>query len=235
MDLIIGFIVERLIKRAVRILGEEQRGRCEEEWLAHIHDTPGKVGKLIATIGFLRTARTIPGPSGARGEKSRWRAVAQWLEDKVLSTLCLFLCAPLMAITALVIKLDTRGPVLSVQERLGVNNDIIEVLKFRTMHVDRGDQSGTQRTVPNDPRVTRVGRVLRASSIDELPLLFNVLHGDISLCEVSSYSAERISLYEDGKQWDRIIDKRAFASFYIGLLNILVGLVVGMAVGRYLL
>jgi hypothetical protein len=66
MDLIIGLIVERLIKRAIRKLGAEQRDRCEEEWSAHIRETPGAVGKLIAAIGFLRAARTIPGPSGAR-------------------------------------------------------------------------------------------------------------------------------------------------------------------------
>ena len=93
MDLIIGFIVERLIKRATRKLGEEHRDRCEEEWLAHIRETSGAVGKLIAAIGFLRAAHTIPGLSGVRGEKSRWRAVAKWLEDKVLSTLCLFMRA----------------------------------------------------------------------------------------------------------------------------------------------
>ena len=93
MDLIISFIVDRLIKRATRKLGEEHRDRCEEEWLAHIRETSGAVGKLIAAIGFLLAARTIPGPSWARDEKSRWRAVAQWLEDKVLSTLCLFMRA----------------------------------------------------------------------------------------------------------------------------------------------
>jgi hypothetical protein len=75
-----GFIVERLIKRALRKLGEEQRDRYEEEWSAHIRETQGTVGKLIAAIGFLRAARTIPGPSGARGEKSHRRGwhIAAW-------------------------------------------------------------------------------------------------------------------------------------------------------------
>jgi polysaccharide biosynthesis protein PslA len=86
-----------------------------------------------------------------------------------------------MAITALLIKLDSRGPVLFVQERFSVNNDMIKVLKFRTMYVDRGGQSGAQRTVQNDPRVTRVGRILGALGIDELPQLINVLRGDMSL------------------------------------------------------
>jgi undecaprenyl-phosphate galactose phosphotransferase/putative colanic acid biosynthesis UDP-glucose lipid carrier transferase len=90
-----------------------------------------------------------------------------------------------MAITALLIKLDSRGPVLSVRERLGVNNDVIEVLKFRTMHVvDRGEQPSAQSTEQNDPRITRVGHVLRALSLDELPQLVNVLRGDMSLREL---------------------------------------------------
>ena len=164
MDLIISFIVDRLIKRATRKLGEEQRGRCKEEWLAHIHETPGPVGKLIAAIGFLLAAGIIPGPLGARGEKSRWRAVAQWLEDKVLSTLCLFLCAPLMAIIALLIKLDSRGPVFVVQECFGFNNNVIRALKFRTVCVDCSDHSGAQRPIQNDPRITRMGARLATSS-----------------------------------------------------------------------
>jgi polysaccharide biosynthesis protein PslA len=77
--------------------------------------------------------------------------------------------------------LESRGPVLFVQDRFGFNNNVIRVLKFRTMFVDRGDVSGAQRTVRNDPRVTRVGRVLRWLSFDELPQLLNVLRGEMSL------------------------------------------------------
>jgi len=110
-----------------------------------------------------------------------WRAVTKWLEDKFLAALLLTAFAPLMAIVALLIKLDTRGPVLFVQQRFGLNNETIPVLKFRTMYVDRCDRSGELRTTPHDPRVTRVGRVIRALSIDELPQLVNVLRGDMSI------------------------------------------------------
>jgi Undecaprenyl-phosphate glucose phosphotransferase len=110
-----------------------------------------------------------------------WNAIAKWIEDKVLAAFLLLLLAPAMALIALLIKLDSRGPVLFAQERFGFNNNVIRVLKFRTMHTDRGDISGAQRTVQNDSRVTRVGRVLRALSLDELPQLFNVLRGDMSL------------------------------------------------------
>jgi Undecaprenyl-phosphate glucose phosphotransferase len=112
---------------------------------------------------------------------SHWSALAKWVEDKVLSALLLIFLCPLMAVTALLIKLESRGPIFFIQERFGFNNDVIKVLKFRTMYADRCDKSGAQRTVKNDPRVTRIGRALRSLSLDELPQLINVLRGDMSL------------------------------------------------------
>lgn len=110
-----------------------------------------------------------------------WNALAKLIEDKVLGIVLLLLSAPVLAVVALLIKLDSRGPVLFVQDRFGFNNNPIRVLKFRTMYTDRGDVSGAERTVRNDPRVTRIGRVLRALSLDELPQLINVVRGDMSL------------------------------------------------------
>ena len=103
------------------------------------------------------------------------------MEDKLLGSLLLIFVGPLMALTAILIKLDSPGPVLFVQKRFGFNNEVIGVLKFRTMHIDRADPSGAQRTVRNDPRVTRLGRILRWLSFDELPQLINVIRGDMSL------------------------------------------------------
>jgi Undecaprenyl-phosphate glucose phosphotransferase len=123
----------------------------------------------------------IPFLAVAERPLKHWSAVTKWVEDKVLSAILLVLLTPLMAIIVLLIKLDSRGSVLFVQERFGFNNNVIRVLKFRTMYVDHGDLSGAQRTVKNDPRVTRVGRVLRSLSLDELPQLLNVLHGEMSL------------------------------------------------------
>jgi len=110
-----------------------------------------------------------------------WRAVVKLLEDKLLSLFLLILVGPLMALIAILIKLDSRGPVFFVQKRFGFNNEVISVLKFRTMHVDRSDPSGAQRTVRNDSRVTYLGRILRWLSLDELPQLINVVRGDMSL------------------------------------------------------
>jgi Undecaprenyl-phosphate glucose phosphotransferase len=110
-----------------------------------------------------------------------WRAIVKWAEDKAFAAALLALLGPLMALIAILIKLDSRGPVFFVQKRFGFNNDVIRVFKFRTMYVDRGDPSGAQRTVQNDPRITRLGRFLRMLSLDELPQLINVLRGDMSL------------------------------------------------------
>jgi Undecaprenyl-phosphate glucose phosphotransferase len=110
-----------------------------------------------------------------------WNAVAKWIVDTALGALLLIALAPAMALIALLIKLDSSGPVFFLQERFGFNNQTIQVFKFRTMYINRGDGSGAQRTVQNDPRVTRVGRALRRLSLDELPQLINVLKGDMSL------------------------------------------------------
>jgi Undecaprenyl-phosphate glucose phosphotransferase len=110
-----------------------------------------------------------------------WNAVAKWIEDMALGLMLLILSAPAMLLIALLIKLDSRGPVFFTQDRFGFNNRVIRVLKFRTMHVERGDPSGARRTVKNDPRITRIGRLLRQFSLDELPQLLNVVRGEMSL------------------------------------------------------
>ncbi len=111
----------------------------------------------------------------------KWGALIKWIEDKILASILLILLSPVLALIALVIKLDSRGPVLFIQQRFGFNNEVIRVIKYRTMHIDLSDESGASRTLRNDPRVTRVGRILRSLSLDELPQLVNVLRGDMSL------------------------------------------------------
>jgi lipopolysaccharide/colanic/teichoic acid biosynthesis glycosyltransferase len=84
-------------------------------------------------------------------------------------------------VTALLIRLTSPGPVLFVQPRVGFNNEAINVFKFRTMYTHMADLGAKQTTTRDDPRVTPVGRILRRFSIDELPQLFNVLQGSMSL------------------------------------------------------
>ena len=111
-----------------------------------------------------------------------WDVVMKWLFDRIVGTLMLIAAAPIMLITAIAIKLDSRGPVLFKQKRYGFNNELIEVYKFRSMRTDQCDATATKLVQKDDPRVTRVGRFIRKTSIDELPQLFNVVFkGNLSL------------------------------------------------------
>jgi Undecaprenyl-phosphate glucose phosphotransferase len=108
-------------------------------------------------------------------------ALVKRIEDVVIAGVCLLVTLPLMLVIALCIKLDSRGPVLFRQKRLGANNLPFDLLKFRSMYVEQADPHGHQLTQAGDPRITRVGRFLRMMSMDELPQLINVLRGDMSL------------------------------------------------------
>ncbi len=110
-----------------------------------------------------------------------WRWIAKEIEDRVLAAMILTLISPLLLFIALLIRLDSPGPVLFRQKRYGLNNSLIEVLKFRTMYHEARDENAEQLTRRNDPRVTRVGAFLRRTSMDELPQFLNVLRGEMSI------------------------------------------------------
>jgi Undecaprenyl-phosphate glucose phosphotransferase len=112
---------------------------------------------------------------------SGWSPFFKRVEDMLLSSIALVLLSPVMLIAAIAIKLDSPGPVLFRQNRYGYNNRMIKVCKFRSMHQHQADATASQQTTRNDARVTRVGRFLRKSSLDELPQLFNVLAGTMSM------------------------------------------------------
>jgi Undecaprenyl-phosphate glucose phosphotransferase len=112
---------------------------------------------------------------------SDWNRVFKWLFDKVVAIAALILLSPVMLITAIAIKLESKGPVLFIQKRHGFNNELIGVYKFRSMYADQTDQDAKKQVTRDDPRVTRVGRFIRKTSIDELPQLFNVLKDELSI------------------------------------------------------
>lgn len=112
---------------------------------------------------------------------SEWALLAKRAEDLALSFTLLLLLAPLFALIALMVKLDSRGPIFFRQKRTGYGGRLIEVIKFRTIKVEHTDANAEKLVSKHDPRVTRFGRFLRRSSLDELPQLFNVLCGDMSM------------------------------------------------------
>jgi len=125
------------------------------------------------------------------GKRDWWPLVVKRILDVILSSILLVLLAPLLAIVALLIKLSSKGPVFFRQERMALNKRKFLIFKFRTMVPyaemmlagleEKNEVSGPVFKIRRDPRITPIGKVLRRTSIDELPQLFNVLIGDMSL------------------------------------------------------
>ena len=110
-----------------------------------------------------------------------WDGVAKRIFDVIFSVVALTLLWPIMLGAAIAVKTTSKGPIFFMQKRHGFNNEIIKVLKFRSMYTHMSDPSARNAVTKNDPRVTPVGRFIRKTSIDELPQLFNVLLGNLSL------------------------------------------------------
>ncbi len=124
--------------------------------------------------------------------------------DILFASLALVLLLPLMLVAAIAIRLESRGPILFRQRRHGYNDRIIEVLKFRSMYHEMADPEAKNVVSRNDPRVTRVGRFLRRSSIDELPQLFNVLKGDLSLVGPRPHAIDAMG--SDRRRFSRMVE-----------------------------
>jgi putative colanic acid biosynthesis UDP-glucose lipid carrier transferase len=128
---------------------------------------------------------------------SAWDRVAKALEDRVLATLLLVPALPLMLLIAVAVRLDSRGPVLFRQERAGFNDNRFRMLKFRTMAHRPEPESELRQAQRSDTRVTSVGAWLRRTSLDELPQLFNVLKGDMSLVGPRPHAVAHDAHYAD--------------------------------------
>jgi exopolysaccharide biosynthesis polyprenyl glycosylphosphotransferase len=172
-----GHLVEKIVNR------------CEEQ---------GVVVRVRAEMFELQIAKTyadelegLPVLTFRSGPEDDWRIVAKRLIDIVGSMALLLLVAPLLIAIASLIKLNSPGPVLFAQERIGFNKRRFQMLKFRTMVNGADKQQATLEElneadgpvfkIKNDPRVTPLGKFLRRYSIDELPQLINVFMGDMSL------------------------------------------------------
>lgn len=117
----------------------------------------------------------------SRGPLSLMNRLQKRALDLVVASLALLLLSPLLLVTAIAIKIDTPGPVFFRQTRVGQGNRQFEIFKFRSMRIDAADQAGNRSASRGDDRVTKVGRIIRKTSIDELPQLLNVLRGDMSV------------------------------------------------------
>jgi exopolysaccharide biosynthesis polyprenyl glycosylphosphotransferase len=118
---------------------------------------------------------------GSHGPVGGWRGAVKRLTDIAIALLVLAAFSPLMLVAALAIRLESPGPILFRQRRTGFENAGFDMFKFRTMYHRALDRGRLRQTTRHDPRVTRVGAILRHTSLDELPQLFNVLRGDMAI------------------------------------------------------
>jgi len=170
------------------------------EVLSREAEDVGAIG--IGQFGDRTTMRVSCGPLDFRS-----RALKRALDLAITVPIIVFL-APLLVVVAAAIRLESNGPVFFIQKRLGRGNRLFSMLKFRSMRADLCDADGNQSTQRDDQRVTRVGRFIRATSIDELPQLLNVLRGDMSLVgprphALGSLAGSKLFWEVDERYWHR--------------------------------
>ena len=133
-----------------------------------------------------------------------WDVVMKVIFDRVVGALALVALSPLLLAVAVAVKLDSKGPVFFRQKRYGFNNEPVEVFKFRSMYTDTLDFTASKQVTRGDPRVTRVGRFIRKTSMDELPQLFNVVFkGNLSLVGPRPHAVHAKAA---DRQYDDVVD-----------------------------
>ena len=155
--------------------------------------------RTVGGHGFLRVSI---GPLGLRAR------VAKRLFDTVLAGSALLVLSPLLLLVALAILAEDGSPVLFVQRRVGRANRFFQMVKFRSMALGRNDADGEHSTARDDARITRVGKFIRRTSIDELPQLFNVLKGEMSIVgprphALGSQAGDKLFWEVDERYWER--------------------------------
>ena len=120
--------------------------------------------------------------------------------DKVFGSILLILLFPILAIISIMVKIDSRGPIIFKQKRLGKDGRIFEMYKFRTMYVDAPDlrnEDGSTFNSDDDPRVTKIGKILRKTSLDELPQILNILKGEMSFIGPRPDLPDHFEIYDE--------------------------------------
>jgi polysaccharide biosynthesis protein PslA len=186
MDELVEFSRATRIDEIVIALPPSERGRIESilelarTTVADVHLVTDELCMQYAGCKLRRFAGAPVITVSERPIKD-WRAFQKSVFDRTLAAFALIALGPVLCAIAALVKLETPGPAFFLQRRVGFNNRSFTVFKFRTMHHAAEDRDGDVLTKRNDPRVTRVGRILRKYSLDELPQLANVVIGNMSL------------------------------------------------------
>lgn len=183
-EVVIGLPIKSSYDEINKIVNKAEEHGIVIRYLSQLFET--KVARSRSELFEGYTVMTM-----ASGPQSGWQLLIKRIMDIILSTISITVLLPLMLFIAGLIKLTSPGPVLFVQERVGYNKRIFRLYKFRTMVINaeklqgelesQNEMEGPMFKIRNDPRVTKVGKWLRKFSIDELPQLFNVIQGDMSL------------------------------------------------------
>jgi exopolysaccharide biosynthesis polyprenyl glycosylphosphotransferase len=210
---VVDEVVLALPIRSFHTLASRIAGACEQQ---------GIIVRFMPNIFDLKEARDRADDLGGDDAlishdsmiEDAWGLAIKRALDIVLSGSAIILLSPVMILTAVLVKLTAPGPIFFIQKRLGRNKRMFEIYKFRTMVVDaemrlkdlehKNEVSGPVFKIKNDPRVTPLGRFLRKTSIDELPQLFNVLKGDMSLVGPRPLQVRDYELFETFcEDWQR--------------------------------
>jgi len=187
MEALIKFVRENHVDDIIVALPWNADER-QLEIVSRLRELPAHVHLVSDLVGFRFPHRPSPNHFGGLpmievvdSPLSGFKVVVKALEDRILGWLALILFSPLLLAVAIAIKLESKGPVLFKQKRYGYNNKIFEIYKFRSMYHDGAERKKTVQASKDDPRITRVGKFIRRTSLDELPQLFNVVNGTMSL------------------------------------------------------
>jgi exopolysaccharide biosynthesis polyprenyl glycosylphosphotransferase len=197
-EVIVSCPPERQVAWSMVLKGAGIQGEVLHESIQQI----GALGVVHRADAALTTLMVSTGPLGlrARGMKR--------LLDVAVSLVALIGVIPILGLAAIAIMVEDGGPILFRQNRIGRRNQLFAIYKLRTMKVEQTDGDGNRSASKNDDRITRVGRFLRRTSIDELPQLFNVLKGDMSLVgprphAIGSLAGEKLFWEVDQRYWQR--------------------------------
>jgi exopolysaccharide production protein ExoY len=199
-------LAEVLRHVAVSILPPHHRDRVDEEWRRVLEDMPGSLGRLVTAATWVFLASLYP--------RSRSQDLAIRALDLAVTISSLLLLAPLLATISLAISRTSDGPVFFAPTRVGKGGRLFRVLKFRTLYMDadarlarylaENDEACAEWAsvgkLRRDPRVTPLGRFLRAASLDELPQVWNVIKGEMSMVGPRPITPDRASMLGDYRE-----------------------------------
>jgi len=164
---------------------------------AHVHLVSDLVGFRFPNKPSPNHFGSVPMIEVIDSPLSGWGGMLKWLEDRILSGILLLLFMPVLLCIAVAIKLESKGPVLFKQKRFGYNNKIFEIYKFRSMYFEKIPEHVTKQATKDDPRITKVGKFIRRTSLDELPQLLNVFLGSMSLVGPRPHAVDHNEEYSE--------------------------------------